>query len=318
MDVLLVGAGAVGQVYGRHLSRGGARVAFLVKEKHAEAARRGFTMYRLRSRRRREPERFEADRILSSAEEAHASRWDQVWLCTSSTALEGDWLGHLLGGIPDASVVTLQPGPTVRDRIGSMVGAERVVSGAIGMVSYQAPLPGEEVPEPGVAYAFPFGAASRFSGAPERVRPAVETLRRGGCPARVDADAQRFLSFSSGILMPHIVALEGAGWSLRALRRGPLLGVAARASRQILRIVAAQLDTRPPCYRPLVRRLPMQVGLWLAPHAVPFDLEAYLRYHFTKVGDQTRWLLAGYLEAAARHHLPSDAVVELRHRALGA
>lgn len=318
MEVLLVGAGAVGQVYGRHLALGGARVSFLVKERHAAAARRGYTMYPLRRRHRRDPVRFEPDGVLVGAAEAQGRRWDQIWLCTSTPALEGPWLNDLLGGIPDASVVTLQPGLHVRERLAELVGAERVVSGAIGLVSYQAPLPGEEVTEPGVAYLFPFGGASRFSGARERVEPVVRTLKAGGCPARIDADAQRFLSFSSAILMPHIVALEGEGWSLRALRRSDLLCVGSRASRQALAIVAAELGARPPWYHVLVRPVPMRIGLTVAPHAVPFDLEAYLQYHFTKVGDQTRGLVAGYVDAAERHGLPADALAALRDRVLQA
>ena len=47
MKVLVVGAGAVGQVYGHALARGGARVTFLVKPKHVEEARRGFVLYEL-------------------------------------------------------------------------------------------------------------------------------------------------------------------------------------------------------------------------------------------------------------------------------
>ena len=43
--VLLVGAGAVGQVYGKYLQAAGCEISFLVKEKYADEARRGFTLY---------------------------------------------------------------------------------------------------------------------------------------------------------------------------------------------------------------------------------------------------------------------------------
>ncbi len=46
--VLVVGAGAVGQVYGLYLRRGGARVSFLVKPAHAAWCQRGFALHRLR------------------------------------------------------------------------------------------------------------------------------------------------------------------------------------------------------------------------------------------------------------------------------
>jgi 2-dehydropantoate 2-reductase len=32
--------------------------------------------------------------------------------------------------------------------------------------------------------------------------------------------------------------------------------------------------------------------LWLGSKIVPFDLETYMKYHFTKVGEQTRVFLA--------------------------
>ena len=50
LRVLVVGAGAVGQVFALHLARGGADVAFLVKPKYAEECGRGFTLYRLGGR----------------------------------------------------------------------------------------------------------------------------------------------------------------------------------------------------------------------------------------------------------------------------
>ena len=45
LRLLIVGAGAVGQVYGYHLQRGGASVAFLVRPAYAEACRGGLTLY---------------------------------------------------------------------------------------------------------------------------------------------------------------------------------------------------------------------------------------------------------------------------------
>src|SRR5690554_7703480 len=46
--ILMVGAGAVGQTYGYHLSRGGADVTFFVKEKYRAEAEAGFLMHQHR------------------------------------------------------------------------------------------------------------------------------------------------------------------------------------------------------------------------------------------------------------------------------
>ena len=53
--VLVVGAGAVGQVYGRHAQLAGADVTFFVREKYRDEVTRGFTMYPLNRRRNTEP-----------------------------------------------------------------------------------------------------------------------------------------------------------------------------------------------------------------------------------------------------------------------
>jgi 2-dehydropantoate 2-reductase len=52
---------------------------------------------------------------------------------------------------------------------------------------------------------------------------------------------------------------------------------------------------------PLLTRL----ALGLAPRVLPFDLEAYLHYHFTKVNAQTRAAMAVYIELGTELGLSS-------------
>ena len=58
MKVLIIGAGAVGQVYGRHLALGGAEVSFYVKDKYADYARKGFTFYTLSKKNARKNPKY--------------------------------------------------------------------------------------------------------------------------------------------------------------------------------------------------------------------------------------------------------------------
>ena len=81
---LVVGAGAVGQVYGRHLQLGGAQVTFFVRDKYRAMVERGFDMYALNSRRPTEPVRFEEFSVVSRPDEVAARRFDQVYLTVSS------------------------------------------------------------------------------------------------------------------------------------------------------------------------------------------------------------------------------------------
>lgn len=316
MKILIVGAGAVGQVYATHLKRSGAYVAVLVKPKYAEECQRGLTIYQLRTLRRHTVETFQPDDVLTAVEDVAAQGWDQVWLCVPTSALEGEWLDRLLEAAGDATVVCPQPGLQVRDRVARVVPPQQVVSGTIGFISYQAPLPGEAL-DPGVAYWFPPLEASRFSGHPDRVDPVVAALRRGGCPARVHRDARALLAYSSCLLMPHVAALEGAGWSFEELRHGKWLMLAARAAAEAMKVVAVQLSISPPWYRSLVQPWLTRSLTLLAPLVMPFDLERYLRYHFTKVGEQSRLLMQGMCEDARTNGVEATALTELYERVFG-
>jgi 2-dehydropantoate 2-reductase len=52
----------------------------------------------------------------------------------------------------------------------------------------------------------------------------------------------------------------------------------------------------------------------LGPRLSPFDLEAFLRVHFEKVGAQTRLMFRGYLDEGARRGLPTEALGALARR----
>ncbi len=155
MRVLIVGAGAVGQVFAHHLARGGAEIMLLVKPKHADLARRGFAVHR-RRRGGVDSARVRAD-VLTSTAEAARTRWDAVLLCVPSTALaDARWLRELAAATGDATVVSFGPGLDDATRVIAACGAERTVAGAIGLMAWASPLAGarDDTP-PGTAYWLP-------------------------------------------------------------------------------------------------------------------------------------------------------------------
>lgn len=321
MRCLLVGAGAVGQVYARHLQLGGAEVAFLVRPKYAAEARAGFDMYPLdRKDARREPVRLEGFSALTAADEVARARWDAVLLCVASTALrEGTWLADLARAAGDATIVMLQPGIEDRDCVLECVPAERLLSGMIGMVSYHAPLPGESVPRPGIAYWLPPLAETPLSGPRERAEPVVEALVRGGIRSRLHPNVPAALAFGGAVLDMHIAALECTGWSFRELRRDPTaLALASRAAREAIAIASRRLGVRAPLAPRLVRPCLMRIATRLAPRLAPLDLETYFRVHFTKVGAQRRLGLRTHVELAERFGLECGAIRGLAARLGGA
>lgn len=310
MRVLIVGAGAVGQVFGHHLARGGAEVTFLVKPAYADDCRRGFTLYPL-GRRTPRAQPFTGFGILTAAAEAAATRWDHVYLTVSSTALgTGSWLAELVAATGDATIVFLQPNLDDRALLASIVDPARIVDGAIGFIAYHAPLPGEaRFAGPGIACWFP-PAPSSYSGA--RAADVVAALRRGKLPARRVRDVTASVPFQSAVLYAYLAALEGAGWSFAELGRGERLPLAGRGAAQAMAIAGQRLARPVPWrFRLAARPLVIRLALRLARRIVPLDLETYLRVHFTKLAEQTRAGMQSYVTHGRAAGLPIDAIEQL-------
>lgn len=319
LRVLVVGGGAVGQVYAHHLQRGGATVSFFVRKKHRAQTEGDLHLYRMTSRRGREHHVWRAHEVLVDPHEAAARGFDQIWLCISTAALERALaeespLRTLLATTTGATVVSMGPGLHLKALLAPYVPDRTRVDGGITMVSYQAPLVRGEVAIPGVAYWLP--GPSPFSGVD--ARGVVDALRAGGAPAKLHPDTGALMAYGSATLMPTIAALEGAGWKLAGLREADWAKLAARASKEARTIVAAQVSAPPPLATSLYTGVTLELASRFAPRFVPFELEIYLRYHFTKVRDQTERLLARYVEEAEALGLPHDALDTLRARVFGA
>ena len=308
MRVLIVGAGAVGQTYARHLQMGGAQISFFVRERYVQAAGRGWTMYPLNRGKEPEPLTFYGYETYSTVEEVAEQKWDQVWLCMSSTGLRSGWIDDFLPAIGEATLVMLQPGLKDREYILARFPEERLVAGLIGIIAYQAPLKGERFERVGTAYWFPPLAASTFSGPRALVDSVLKTMRLGRCPVMRVRNVSLQIALASSMFMPIITALEGAGWSFDKLKRSPLLNTGIAAGREALVIAAAHAGRRPPIRRYFFRAFLIKLILFFGPRVVPFPLETYLQVHFSKVGDQTRSMMQMYREEGRSRGLSTTAL----------
>lgn len=322
--VLVIGAGAVGQVYAHHLALGGAKVSVFVREKYADDARRGFDLFRVHAKNKRPHATFVPAEVLTlaslpTAPDLRARKlgsFDQVWITVPTPGLLSGALDELLAATGDATIVSLQPGVSVASYLADRVHRARTVFGIIGFLSYHAPLDGSVDPVeretgPGTAYFFPPLSDSQFSGPADRVRAVVDAARMGGLPARVIPDAHVALAFSSSMLMPIVAALELAGWSLDAFRSGDGAVRAVQATREAMKIIAAETRVPRPFAASLLNGALVRAALGVAKWASPIDIESFLRYHFEKVGDQTRDLLTEYERLAKKHDVEHDAISSL-------
>lgn len=314
-EVLVIGAGAVGQVFAYCYQRGGANVTFLVRDRYRDEAAKGFTLYPL-NKRRHPPVTFAGFGLVTSARDVAARRFDQVVLTVSSPALRGPWLAELLAAAGDATIVALQPG--LDDR-GVLLAAgadpERLVQGIISLISYHAPLPGEaRFPRPGMAFWFPPLAPSPFSGPVARVDAVVKALTAGGLPAKRHKDVGKSAGFPTAVMMPYLAALELGGWTVRGAVNSGTLALGARGAREAIAVVGHALGKPPLRVRLLARPRILRLGVWAARPIIPLPLETYLREHFTKVGDQTTDFLDLYIAKGRAANLAVEALSELASR----
>ena len=313
LEVLVVGAGAVGQVYGHHLARGGANVTFYVRERYRAEAARGAALTYLRSRKRRQVHAPRPTAVVCSAEEVAARRFDQVYLAIPSTGLARPWLDALVSAVGDAVLVCLTPSPGDRELLLAAGAApQRLVSGLISIVAYQAPLVGQPDDGPeGTTVWYPPGSPCLFSGPAEARDAVIAALRAGKLPAGAHADVPAKGAFLSSTFMAILLALESCGWSLRELARPASLEAACAGARQAIAITAQSFGRAPLGVRLAVRPLPLRIVLRVAPHVVPFPLEPYLRIHFTKVGAQTRHIVRRTIERGRAAGLQVSALEAL-------
>lgn len=316
MKVAILGAGALGQPFGHYLAEGGADLTYIVKEKYREQTEQGFRLHRHKTFGGPEPQTFDDFDVLVDYDRVAEIDWDHVWLCISSTAMRGDWLDDFLEAIGETTLVSIQPGLGDREYLEEKYPSSQIVSIRVSLIAYPTPLPGEDLPEGDIAYFMPPGERIWCGGGDaDRAREVADTLEQGGCPAGVRQDVRAFGMFNGALLETAVAGLELADWSLDAFRSSSAFDLANAAGGEAIAIVSDYYDAAPPfSIRLGSNSLVMRMGLPFANIVMPFDLQAYLEEHFTKVGDQTRHELETFVEIGRERGLSVDALRELRER----
>ncbi len=307
MRILIVGAGSVGQLYGYFLAEGGAHVDAYVRPKYAATAREGFRLYD-RSKGLSTPLRFQPRAVVSSESQLQDRSYDAALFCIPSTGLEGPWLPPFLEALgEDCHVISLLPGIDDRATLAEWIPDRRLATGLITAVAYPAPLPGESVDEPGTAFWLPPLTPAFFQGPRDVIAPLIAHLKSGGMSARRHRRTDQLSAFGSAVLMPLVAILETLDWSLADLKRNaPARRRLSQTTDEVMAIVSASIDATPPLSIRLLGPTTWRGALTFAPWIAPFDLQAYLELHFTKVGDQTRLFFRDYIDKGRIHQLPTE------------
>ena len=149
MKILIVGCGAVGQVFGLFLQKAGLELGFYARPESAERLERalrqeGLPLFQTSHFHRREPiaHRLIDYHVLTDLAESKAFKPDQIWFTTPSTVYYTPWYQEFLREVPAERVVCFAPEggrPAFYPQNGD---AERMVFGGVTFIAWQGDLDG--------------------------------------------------------------------------------------------------------------------------------------------------------------------------------
>ena len=297
MKILIVGCGAVGQVYGLALQNAGVSLAYLDRPETVDKLKEtltqgGLPLYQLSSERRHVPipHRLEHFQVVSNLEESRSFGPDQVWFATPSQVYYTEWFREFLGKVPARQVVCFIPeGP--RPEFILEGEAMRMVFGGTTFMAWQGDLSGGGGRVEGVNFWLSPLAIPLVG--PEAACSEVEQqLRHAGFRVSIGKPGSRQQAAVTALMTTFVAGLELGGWTLRGFRSSPWLRKAAAACGEA---ILGQLPAASLFQKALLGTPILSLAFWLAtlllPRLVPFSLEKYLDFHYHKTRAQTVSLL---------------------------
>ena len=295
-DILIVGAGAVGVVYGAALHAIGENVTFWVREKYLEETRQGIDLHTISVMG--SPKKVEVSKQAVAKTEDLVNSPDEIWLCVSKTAVKSQSITNLVNAFPDAHIVSFQPGLTDLARLKKRFPEHKIDGGVIGFVAYQ---PHAKETRKGISVWYPPAAPSQFY--TENAADFAARLTRGGCPSKVNKNAPEVVSQMTIVLNALVLHLELVDWKFKRFKE--VLKPFNAFIEENLKIVNTHNKTKKmKGLFVLKSSFTFQSLLQTVSLAAPFDFEAYLEYHFLKVRDQSIAMLRENCKLADQMNLP--------------
>ncbi len=314
MKILIVGCGAVGQAWGFFLQEAGVELGLYdrpaVAQKLSEALKQGgLPLFQVTRSYRRDPiaHRLERFRVIADAAEARQFAPDQIWFTVPSPAYYTGWFREFLKEVPSQRVVCFIP-EGGRPELMPKGGAERMVFGGTAFMAWQGG------PEAGGGRAGginfwkpPLGIP--LAGSKEGCRDVGQILKQAGFGYTAGKADSRAQAATTAAMTPFVAGLELSGWSLREYRRSAWLARAAGACREA---ILGQLPAAGGIQRALLGESVLAAAFHLVavflPLMVPFELEKYLKYHYTKTREQSIGLLELFIRDGERRNLPVEKI----------
>ena len=314
MKVLIVGCGAVGQVFGLYLQKAGVELGLYDRPATVDKLKQalehgGMPLFQISYFRRRDPiaHRLENYQVVTDVAESQRFKPDQIWFTTPSPVYYSEWFREFLQKVPSERVVCFAP-EGGRPEFFPEGGEDQLVFGGTTFMAWQGDLEGGGGRPEGVNFWLsPLGIP--LMGKEEACRDVEQLLKKAGFRVTVGKQDSHMQASVTAVMTAFVAGLELSGWSFGAFRKSPWLKRAAGASREA---VLSQLPGAGIFTRTLLGILFSSTGFFLAtfflPLLFPFDLEKYLKFHYLKTRDQTLTLLDVFARDGKRRGLPVENI----------
>ena len=317
MKVLIVGCGAVGQVFGLFLQKAGVelglydRPAIAAKLKQAQKLG-GLPLFQITNSHRRDPIAHRLTKYMVIADAAEARRFapDQIWFTVPSPVYYTEWFREFLQEVPSDRVVCFVP-EGGRPEFFPKDGRDRLVFGGTAFVAWQGGPEGGGGRAGGINFWRP-PLGIPLAGEESACREVGLILKKAGFGYTVGKADSRAQAATTAAMTAFVAGLELSGWSLREFRKSPWLKRSAGACREA---VLGQLPGAGAFQRALLGVPVLSAAFYLVaiflPLLVPFELEKYLKYHYTKTREQSIGLLELFIKDGERRNRPVEKIREL-------
>jgi hypothetical protein len=323
MKVLIVGCGAVGQVYGLALQQAGVTLGLLdrpnVAVKLDQANRQGgLPLYQVSRKHRKDPGlyRLKDYQVMADAAESRQFEPDQIWFTTPSQVYYSAWFRDFLGQVSSKRVVCFSP-EGKRPEFFNEEPGDRVIFGGTTFMAWQGD-PGDGGGGPAGVYFWRSPLGIPLAGTRDACRETARLLKQAGFRVVVGEPDSHSQACVTAVMTAFVAGLELSGWSLRAYRKSPWLKCASATGGEAIR---GQLSRPGVFARLLLSRPVLSAGFFLAalilPLLFPFDVEKYLKFHYTKTREQTVTLLNIFLKDSMARGLPATNTQSLLQELLG-
>jgi hypothetical protein len=300
MKVLMVGCGAVGQVFGLYLQKAGAELALFdparTDQLKQALSHGGLPVFQITRSHRKDPiaHRLDKYQVLTDAVDCRRFQPDQIWFAVPSPVYHSAWFRDFLREIPSQRVVCFAPEGGRPEFFPEGGGRERLIFGGVTFMAWQGDLEGGGGRPEGVNF-FLSPLAIILAGTKDACGEAARLLKTAGLRVDVQKPGSAMQPAVTAGMTAFTAGLELAGWSLRAFRGSPWLGRAARAAREA---VLSQLPRAGFFTRLLAAYLCSTATFsfitLIMPLLFPFNIEKYLKFHYRKTRAQTLALLDIY------------------------